>query len=50
MASVRGDMQGKARSTRFNIGALPKQTDAFIGRRLGNPREKAHGAVMTVKK
>jgi hypothetical protein len=50
MASVCGDMQGKAGSTKFNIGARPKQTDAFIGRCLDNPREKAYGAMTTVKK
>ena len=34
---------------RFNLGALQKQTDAFIERCLDNPNEKAMDAMTKVK-
>jgi hypothetical protein len=49
IAFVHGYLLGKANATTFNVGALHQQTEAFIGRCLDNPNEKALEAMMKVK-
>jgi HdeA/HdeB family protein len=49
IAFLHGFLVGKSGSSKFNIDALHKQTDAFIDRCLENPAEKAIDAMMNVK-
>jgi len=49
IAFLHGFLLGKSGSTKFNIGALTKQTDEFIERCLDNPAEKAVDVMIKVK-
>ena len=49
IAFLHGFLLGRSGSSKFNIDALHKQTDAFIDRCLENPAEKAIDAMMNVK-
>ena len=49
IAFLHGFLLGKSGSTKFNIGALTKQTDEFIERCLDNPAEKAVDVMTKVK-
>ena len=49
IAFLHGFLLGKSGSDGFNLDALTKQTDAFIGHCLDNPAQKAMDAMMKVK-
>ena len=49
IALIHGIFLGKSGSSKFNLEALMKQTDAFIERCLDNPNEKAMDAMAKVK-
>jgi len=49
IAFLHGYLLGKSGASKFNLGELSKQTDAFIDHCLDNPNEKALDAMMTVK-
>jgi hypothetical protein len=49
IAFLHGFILGKTGSSKFNIEAMTKQTDAFLERCLDNPHDKAIDAMMKVK-
>jgi hypothetical protein len=49
IAFLHGYYLGKSGSTKFNLDAMAKQTDAFLDRCLDNPKEKAMDAMMKAK-
>jgi HdeA/HdeB family len=49
IAFLHGFLVGKSGSSKFNLDALHKQTDAFMDHCLDNPAEKAVNAMMKVK-
>jgi hypothetical protein len=49
VAFLHGYYLGKSGSTKFNLDAMAKQTDAFLDRCLDNPKEKAMDAMMKAK-
>jgi hypothetical protein len=49
IAFLHGYLLGKSGSSKFNVEALEKQTDAFIERCLDNPQEKAQDAMQKAK-
>jgi hypothetical protein len=50
VAFLHGYLLAKEGSTKFNIGTLLKQTDAFIDHCLDNSKDKAIEAMMQAKK
>jgi len=49
IAFVHGYLLGKSNATKFNVGVLEQQTDAFIDYCLNNPNAKALDAMIKVK-
>ena len=49
IAFLHGFLIGKSGSSKFNVDALRKQTDAFMDHCLDNPNEQAVDAMMNVK-
>jgi hypothetical protein len=49
IAFLHGYLLGKSGTSKFNLDALHRQTDAFIDRCLNNPGEKAVDAMQKVK-
>ena len=49
IAFLHGFILGKTGSSKFNIEAMTKQTDAFLERCLENPHDKAIDAMLKVK-
>jgi len=50
IAFLHGFLLGKSGSSKFNLDALQKQTDAFLEQCLLNPREKAVDAMLAISK
>jgi len=49
IAFLHGFLLGKSGASKFNIGALTKQTDDFVDRCLDSPNEKAVDVMTKVK-
>lgn len=49
IAFLHGYLVGKSGSSKFNIGVLTKQTDAFIDQCLDNPAAKAVDVMTKIK-
>jgi hypothetical protein len=49
IAFLHGYLLGKSGSSKFNIGAMTKQTDEFIDRCLDNPAGKAVDVMTKIK-
>lgn len=49
IAFLHGFLTGKSGSSKFNVDAIHKQTNAFIERCLDNPNETALDAMLSVK-
>jgi len=49
IAFLHGFLTGKSASSKFNVDAIHKQTNAFIERCLDNPNETALDAMLSVK-
>jgi hypothetical protein len=50
IAFLHGFLLGKSGSSKFDLGVLEKQTQAFIDLCLKNPNDKAVDAMTAVKK
>lgn len=50
IAFLHGYLLGKSGTSKFNLAALEKQTDAFIEYCLDHPAEKAEAAMVQAKK
>jgi len=50
IAFLHGYLLGKSGSSKFNVEALQKQTDAFINYCLDNPKDSAEQAMAKIKK